>query len=102
MNLDNALAACNGALEIFTAELYPEKWAATQLQVAMYWSNKGAANREANLDKAAKACQDALTVYEPKHFTVEYATVIVTMGHISGDAGIGESQGEFGASDRVL
>lgn len=84
-NLDIAIIGYELALDIFTHEDFPKKWAATQNNLGNAYSNKITGNRAENINEAIACYQLVLEVYTRKNFPQYWATTQNNLGFAYGE-----------------
>jgi tetratricopeptide (TPR) repeat protein len=72
-NLEQAIAACERALEVYTRDAFPEQWAMTQNNLAAAYSNQIRGEQADNLEQAIAAYERALEVYTRDAFPEQWA-----------------------------
>jgi tetratricopeptide (TPR) repeat protein len=73
VNLELAIAAYELALQVYTRETFPEKWAMTQNNLANAYSKSIWGDRADNLERAIAAYELALQVYTREAFPEKWA-----------------------------
>ena len=81
-NLEAAIACLKGSLQIFTPELFPKEWAATQGNLGVAYRNLPGSNRQANLKSAIACFQQSLQVYTREAYPESWATTQHNIGSI--------------------
>jgi tetratricopeptide (TPR) repeat protein len=89
-NLEEAIACFRRALEVYTKEAFPEKWAMTQNNLGTTYSDRISGDRAQNLEEAIACCNRALKVYTKEGFPEKWAGIQNNLGttysdRISGD-----------------
>ena len=75
INIEIAIAAKETASSIFNRELFPEQWAAGQVDLGLAYRNRIRGVRGSNLEKAIACYQNALQVFTPETFTETWADI---------------------------
>ena len=89
-NLEEAIACFRRALEVYTKEAFPEKWAMTQNNLGNAYGDRISGDRAQNLEQAIACCNRALKVYTKEGFPEKWAGIQNNLGttysdRISGD-----------------
>ena len=72
-NLERAIAASQAALEIYTREAFPEKWAITQNNLALAYTDRIKGKKADNIEMAIAASQAALEIRTREAFPEKWA-----------------------------
>jgi CHAT domain-containing protein len=80
-NLENAIAAYQEALSVYTRTAFPEDWAMTQNNLGTAYSNRIKGERADNLENAIAAYQEALSVYTRTAFPEDWAMTQNNLGN---------------------
>jgi tetratricopeptide (TPR) repeat protein len=75
INIEIAIAAKETVSSIFSQELFPEQWAAGQVDLGLAYRNRILGDRGSNLEKAIACYQNALQVFTPETFTETWAGI---------------------------
>jgi len=75
INIEIAIAAKETVSSIFSQELFPEQWAAGQVDLGLAYRNRILGDRGSNLEKAIACYQNALQVFTPETCTETWAGI---------------------------
>ena len=73
-NIELAISHYNRALEVYTREAFPEKWALTQNNLGNAFNNRIRGDRAENIEQAISHYNQALEVYTRDTFPEKWAT----------------------------
>ncbi|MGD1938922.1 MAG: tetratricopeptide repeat protein, partial [Cyanophyceae cyanobacterium] len=79
-NIEEAIAACQQALEVRTREAFPEQWAMTQNNLANAYCDRVRGERGENIEEAIAAYQRALEVRTREAFPEQWAQTQLNLG----------------------
>ncbi|MEQ9621668.1 MAG: tetratricopeptide repeat protein [Coleofasciculus chthonoplastes F1-TOW-03] len=89
-NLEQAIAACELALQVYSREAFPEQWAGMQNNLGNAYSNRIRGERAENLEQAISLYELALQVYTRKAFPEKWAMTQNNLGNAYRDRIRGE------------
>jgi tetratricopeptide (TPR) repeat protein len=89
-NLQNAIAADEAALTVFTKDAFPDDWGATENNLGITWYVLPTGDRSENLGKSIAAFEAALTIYTKQAFPSEWAQVKSNVGIAWGELPTGD------------
>jgi CHAT domain-containing protein len=75
LNLELGIAAYEQAMQVYTRDAFPEKWAMTHSNLANAYSNRIRGERADNLERAIVGYEQALQFYTRDAFPYSWATV---------------------------
>jgi len=79
-NLEIAIACYKSALKVRTRENYPEKWAMTQNNLGVAYSDRREGVRAANMESAISCYRSALEVYTRENYPEDWAATQNNLG----------------------
>ncbi len=72
-NIERAIKHCKSALEVYTRQDFPERWATSQNNLANAYSNRIQGERAQNIERAIELYKSALGVYTRQAFPERWA-----------------------------
>lgn len=80
-NLERSIVALKASLSVITREAFPEKWAATQSNLANVYTERMQDNHADNLEIAIDLYKSTLIVYTNEKFPLDWARIKQAIGH---------------------
>jgi len=80
-NLEQAIAAYQSALQVFTREAFPKQWAKTLINLGNAYTKRIRGDRLENLEIAIAAYQSALQVFTREAFPEQWAKTLISLGN---------------------
>ena len=80
-NLEEAIAAYEKSLEVYTRDAFPEDWAATKNNLGTAYRNRIRGERANNLEVAISCYQQALNIRSLKSFPLDWADTQYNLGN---------------------